>query len=193
MACPRGRLTRPSGAASDIAHDTNSVSSISHDSLRPSSSRTTTLPANWRLETNPDRPVLFWRTRSPGSSSIGLAMGSLMVLFSVRNAPATPIGRLAGAAHKSNGVLGCRAGPATGLGIGKITGLDASHSCVVRFTHRESGGIGRRAGLRIQCRKASGFDSRLSQFAFLTLSPREDRRRLHGVSERQPARRLRFR
>src|SRR5262249_32710168 len=28
----------------------------------------------------------------------------------------------------------------------------------------ESGGIGRRAGLRIQCRQASGFDSRLSHF-----------------------------
>ena len=32
----------------------------------------------------------------------------------------------------------------------------------LRYYSRRGGGIGRRAGLRIQCRKASGFDSRLS-------------------------------
>ncbi len=42
--------------------------------------------------------------------------------------------------------------------------LDLVHSALVESPRRESGGTGRRAGFRFLCRKACGFDSRLSHF-----------------------------
>jgi hypothetical protein len=49
-------------------------------------------------------------------------------------------------------------------------GMPAVYSGLIPFLFCESGGIGRRAGLRILCRKACGFDSLLSHASLGFLS-----------------------